>query len=181
MDGTEYIYQTPVIEKPDRINQLFYNLARGHAIGSGRTKISKADVRPVIELAIDSAPTTRTKIFRELLDLGGEITTTQVQDLLNCSKPTALKETEMLKILKLCSLTQERQGLVGEPEKTLKLKSDFLWFLSDECKGLRGLPINKANPTLCSDDSKLESQSTLDTINKIFPGSTVISEESEAI
>lgn len=176
-DGTEYNYQTPVIEKPDCINQLFYNLARGHALGVGRTKLNKEDVRPVIELAIDSAPTTRTKLFRELLQLGGEITTTQVEDLLNCSKPTALKEMEMLKILKLCSLTQDSQGLVGEPEKTLKLKSDFQWFLSDECKLLRGLPINKANPTLCSTDGKSESKSILDSINQIFPGSTVISEE----
>ena len=68
-DGTEYNYQTPVIEKPDRINQLFYNLARGHALGAKRTQITKEDVRPVIELAIDSAPTTRTKLFRELLEL----------------------------------------------------------------------------------------------------------------
>jgi len=175
-DGTKYDYKSPVIEKPDRINQLFYNLARGHAIGSGRTKISKADVRPVIELAIDSAPTTRTTLFRELIDLGGEITTTQVEELLNCSKPTALKEMEMLKILKLCSLTQDSQGLVGEPEKTLKLKPDFQWFLSDECKELRGLPINKANPTVCSADDQSESQSILDSIDQIFPGSTVISE-----
>jgi hypothetical protein len=116
-------------------------------------------------------------LFRELLDLDGEITTTQVEDLLNCSKPTALKEMEMLKILKLCSLTQESQGYVGEPEKTLKLRPDFQWFLSDECKVLRGLPINKVNPTLCSTDDKSESQSTLDTINQIFPGSTVTSEE----
>jgi hypothetical protein len=177
-DGTEYVYQTPVIEKPDRINQLFYNLARGHAIGSGRTKISQDDVRPVIELAIDSAPTTRTRLFRELLDVGGEITTTQVEELLNCSKPTALKEMEMLKILKLCSLTQDSQGYVGEPEKTLKLKPDFEWFLSDECKGLRGLPINKANPAVCSTDDQSEPQSILDSINKIFPGATHVTEES---
>ena len=163
-DGTETSHSIPNIEKPDRINQLFYNLCRGHAVISGRSQTSKEDLRYVIEIAIDSAPTTRTRLFRALLDQNGEIYTSQVEELLNCSKPTALKEMEALKILGLCSLSKDSQGLIGEPEKILKLRETFHWFLSDECKQLRGLTpktaINKVNSTLCeandqdSDDLK---------------------------
>lgn len=154
-DGTEYSYTTPTIEKPDRINQLFYNLCRGHALVNSRTQLIKDDVRLAVELAIDSAPTVRTRLFRELLELGGEICTTEVEAVLNCSKPTALKEMETLKILGVCTIRQESQGNVGEPEKIMKLDERFAWFLSDECKQMRGLmpeAIDKANLTLWKEE-----------------------------
>lgn len=155
-DGTEYSYTTPTVEKPDRINQLFYNLCRGHALVNGRTQLTKDDVRLAIELAIDSAPTVRTRLFRALLELDGEICTTEVEAVLNCSKPTALKEMESLKILGLCTISQESQGRVGEPEKIMKLDSSFDWFLSDECKAIRNSDApttNKENLTLWKEEA----------------------------
>lgn len=149
-DGEKYSYTSPVIEKPDRINQLFYNLCRGHALVCGRTQLSHDDLRLVIELAIDSAPTIRTRLFRKLLDLGGKMCTTEVEATLNCSKPTALKEMETLRLLGLCTVTQESQGKVGEPEKILLLNEALKWFLSEECKQIRG--INKAQLTLYEDE-----------------------------
>lgn len=144
--GEKYSYTTPVIEKPDRINQLLYNLCRGHALVSGRTYLANEDIRYAVELAIDSASTARTKILRQLLEAGGELSTTQVKTLLNCSVPTAHKEMKTLKVLGLCQVIQECQGNVGEPEMVLKLKSKLEWFLSDECRGIRLLePINKEN------------------------------------
>jgi hypothetical protein len=136
-DGTEYSYNSPVIEQPDRINQLFYNLCRGHAIVCGRTKLNIDDLRLIIELAVDSAPTIRARLFRKLLDNNGSMSTSMVETALQCSKPTALKEMETLKILGLCAITQESRGMVGEPEKTITLLEDFQWFLSEECVNIR--------------------------------------------
>ena len=148
-NGENYSYSTPVIEKPDRINQLLYNLCRGHAVASGRSYLTNDDIRYAVEIAIDSAPTTRTKVLWQLLDTGGELSTSQVETLLNCSKPTALKEMETLKILKLCQVIQKSQGRVGEPEMTLRLNSRLEWFMGDECRAIRQLePINKENLTL---------------------------------
>lgn len=136
-DGEVYDYTHPVIEKPDRINQLFYNLCRGHALVCGRTQINQDDLRLAVELAVDSAPTIRAKLFRNLLENNGTIKTGEVMAALNCSRPTAHKEMEALKILGICNLTHESFGQVGEPEKTLNLFKDFEWFLSDECKNIR--------------------------------------------
>mgnify|MGYP001612401227 CR=1 FL=1 len=137
LDGEVYDYTHPVIEKPDRINQLFYNLCRGHALVCGRTQINQNDLRLAVELAVDSAPTIRAKLFRYLLESNGKIKTSEVMSALNCSRPTALKEMEALKILGICHITQESYGEVGEPEKTLCLLKGFEWFLSDECKNIR--------------------------------------------
>jgi len=145
----ESSHSSLIVEKPDRINQLLYNLCRGHAVACGHTQLGYDDIRYAVELAIDSAQTTRTKVLRQLLDAGGEVSTPQVEALLNCSKTTALKEMKTLKVLGLCKTVQENKGKVGEPETILKLNSDFKWFLSDECRAIRGLePINKENLTL---------------------------------
>lgn len=136
-DEIEFDYQPPTIEKPDRISQLFYNLCRGHAVVAGRTQITNDDLRFVIELAIDSAPPTRAKLLSILIENGGELKTTQVESLLQCSKTTALKEMETLKALDVCDIKETHGGMVGNVEKTVCLKDDFRWFMSDECKNLR--------------------------------------------
>jgi hypothetical protein len=140
-DGEVYEHTVPVIEKPDRINQLFYNLCRGHALIRGRGHINEDDLKLIVELAIDSAPTIQAKLFRKLLESGGEMKTGEVMDALNCSRPTALKEMEKFKILGVCTVTQDSFGEIGEPEKTMNLADSFKWFLSDECKKIRGMSI----------------------------------------
>lgn len=139
-DGEEYSHYSPTIEKPDRINQLLYNLCRGHALVSGRHHIEKDDIKVISELAFDSAPTSRANLFRALIDHGGTLRTHEIEGVLNCSKTTALKMMEELRVLKVCFIRKESEGKVGEPEKSLHLAEEFGWFLSDECRQLRGIP-----------------------------------------
>ena len=148
----EFKYATPVIEKPDRLNQLFYNLTRCHALVSGRTQITKEDLIAVIELCIDGAPSGRAGLFRKLLEHGGAMSTSQVQHEMNCSKPTALKEMKTLEILKVCSL-HEQTGRDNE----IWLTEEFTWFLGNECRQIRdGVKGDKANPPLC-EENKIDS------------------------
>ncbi len=140
-DGEVYDHTYPVIEKPDRINQLFYNLCRGHALVCERSQINQEDLQLIVELAVDSAPTIRAKLFRKVLENDGHMKTEAVMTALNCSRPTAHKEMEALKILGICYITQESDGMVGEPEKTVCLSDDFNWFLTEECRNIRGLKI----------------------------------------
>lgn len=139
--GETYEHTHPVVEKPDRINQLFYNLCRGHALVCGRFQINKEDLRLIVELAADSAPTIRAILFRKILENDGQMKTATVMTALNCSRPTAHKEMEVLKILGVCRTTEESDGFVGQPEKTIHLSEEFEWFLTDECRAIRGLPL----------------------------------------
>lgn len=139
-DGqVEFDYTPPVIENPDRISMLFYNLCRGHAVATGRPQVSVDDLRLIVELAIDSAPTTRAGLFRQLIDHGGTMTTSQIELCLDCSKPTAIKEMRTLEALGVCAVEELKTGQVGQPENTIKLNGDFEWFYSDECRKIRGL------------------------------------------
>ncbi len=139
-DEIEFDYTPPIIEKPDRINQLFYNLCRGHALVTGRTQINQEDLKLIVELAIDSAPSTRAMLFRGLLEHNGQMTTSKVQDYLHCTKPPALREMRTLEALGVCEVSENTNGQAGQPELCIKLKEDFLWFLTDECNNIRGIP-----------------------------------------
>jgi len=144
-DEEIYDHTEPIIEQPQRINQLFYNLCRGHALVCERTTINTDDLRLIIEVAIDSAHITRSRLFRALLDHNGVMKTSQVESTLKYSKTTALKEMEKLKILEVCTIKDI--DVIGD-EKELHLSEDFKWFLSDECKKIRGIPLSPKQTTL---------------------------------
>jgi hypothetical protein len=141
-------FSEPTIEKPDRINQLFYNLARGHAVACGRRFLTTDDMRFAVELAIDSAPRERSTLIKALLQNGGHLSTKEVKALLDCSTPTALNAMKEFQVLKLGTLKKDISGKVGEPEKILKLAKDFDWFIGEEFRSIRNLNvINKENLT----------------------------------
>ncbi len=139
--GFDTLHTTPVIEKPDRINQLFYNLARGHAVFCGRTQIGYEDLKIIVELTIDSMPTSRATLLSKIISYGGTMLTTNIEEELNCSKPTALREMDILNILGVCSIEKENSGEAGGQEKEINLSEDFKWLLSEECSSIRDLPI----------------------------------------
>lgn len=128
-------HSVPVIEQPDRINCLLYNLARGHALICGRSQLTEADLAPVLDVTFDSAPSIRSRVFRGLLEHGGSLKTGQVEKLLKCSKPTALKEMEALAVLGVADKT-EADPDYGRPEHELRLAKRFKWFATCECKAL---------------------------------------------
>jgi hypothetical protein len=152
-DDEKLTHTIPTIELPDRLGCLFFNLARGHALICGRTQITRDDLWPVIELTFDSAPNTRAKVFRALIEHGGRLTTGQVIDALNCSQSTARREMEALAILKVVHKTDG----VSHTETYIKLKDEFSWFTSAECRellGLQGMAPRSAEQVIGEDDEQ---------------------------
>jgi hypothetical protein len=123
-------HAAPIKEHPDRINCLFYNLARGHAVICGRRQISNDDLWPVIGLTFDSASPIRSRVFRHLLEKGGTLKTSDVEKLLDCSPPTARKEMDALSALGVTDKF-EISGMT-----TIALTENFSWFLCEECSSL---------------------------------------------
>ena len=143
----EYDFKPPLIEGPDRLNQLLYNLARGHAVICGRSMVDVSDLKVVVELTIDSCMPMRAKLFRALLDHGGHLGTADVMIALSCSRPSALAEIQKLVILGIANYVTPEEALVGGQEKSIRLKDEFAWFLNDECRAIRGLPPKKDGAT----------------------------------
>ena len=131
-DGAEKLSHTvPVIEKPHRINCLFANLARAHALICGRRQLADEDLWPVLEITFDSAPPSRAKIFRHLIKKDGTLKTSDVVDLLRCSSPTARKEMEALSVLGVVHKIDVANTTI------ITLAESFSWFTSEECSSLR--------------------------------------------
>jgi hypothetical protein len=128
-------HSVPIIENPDRINCLLYNLARAHALICGRHQLASADLWPVLEVTFDSAPTIRAKLFRGLIRASGSLQTHEVEKLLRCSKPTALKEMEALAVLDVVDRADVESD-DGRPESCVKLQGKFSWFTSSDCRAL---------------------------------------------
>jgi hypothetical protein len=138
-DGGEKLsHNVPMIEKPNRINCLLYNLARAHALICGRRQLTAEDLYPVLNVTFDSAPTIRAKLFRGLIDNGGSLTTSAAVQLLRCSPPTARKEMEALSVLGVAEKTAEHGNNAGRPETEITLARGFDWFTTQRCRALRG-------------------------------------------
>lgn len=132
-DSKELGHSVPIVERPDRINQTLYNLARGHAVAVGRTNISTDDLSLVLRVTIDSAPGNRARVFRELLSKDGLLRTGDIQELMKCSDDTARREMATLSILGLCE-EEDGDALNFDPANRIRIKSEFEWFLSEEGK-----------------------------------------------
>jgi hypothetical protein len=127
-------YSPPIIEKPDRINCLLYNLARGHALVCGRRQLTIADMWPVLEVTFDSAPPIRAKLFRGLIRAGGSLRTRDVTRLLRCGEKKAGLEMEKLALLGVVEeISPGYSGKSGRPENEITLHDDFTGFRSSEC------------------------------------------------
>lgn len=142
----ELVHTSPNVEKPDRLNQVLYNIARGHALSAGRTNLAREDMPLILRLTFDSAPGNRAPVFRKLIEHQGLINAAEIEAHLNCSNPTALKEMETLCILGICT-EEDNYG----PAKHFRLRPDLDWFLSEECQTFlhpdkEKTPLSKSDP-----------------------------------
>ncbi len=112
------------IEKPDRINQLLYNLARGHAIVQGRVEIDGSDLIFINDLVLQSAPKERVEFYLCLNSEEEGVTTDQVESMMKVSKPKALKLMNSLHALGLCDIELEPTQ-IGRPSMKIALKPEF--------------------------------------------------------
>ncbi|MCH7560565.1 MAG: HTH domain-containing protein [Thaumarchaeota archaeon] len=128
--GSNYGFQEPIIEDPERATRYLYNLVRGFALGQGRNYIIEEDVSIIKQIVMSSAAKERVELLKLLIKNNGEVTVTQLMDARGVTRSTALKTMKLLKIL----------GLVDEiklPGSTkdisaIRLKDHFRWILENK-------------------------------------------------
>jgi predicted DNA-binding transcriptional regulator len=136
--GLEYAYTFANIEEPDRAMVQLRNLARGHALSQGRNFLTMADIPLLINVVLSTASIERARIFNLLLEFGGTLTTSEIEQSLNVSDKTAKRTMAELKAIELISVGEVESVHGGSPELQIKLFDQFKWFLSPEFKELRG-------------------------------------------
>ena len=130
--GSDYAYSISQREHPRRAITSLSNLARGHALLMGRNYISLDDVPIIIKTALDTAQIERVSLFSLLIAHDGKLTTSQILQSLNVSRPTVLRTMAEFKAIGLVTIEEEQETGVGRPSKKMVLNSRFNWFLSDE-------------------------------------------------
>lgn len=130
MDEGNFNFSDTQVEKPDRINQAFYNLARGHALVCGRNRINNDDIAVVLKVALSSAPWERVGFFRLLIKFSGKLTATQVMEELEISRPAALQLIAIFEQLKIIRMDESRLANGGR-KVIYAITSDFDWFVKE--------------------------------------------------
>lgn len=132
-EGADYAYSLATIEEPSRAMTQLYNLAKGHALSQGRTKVEKRDLKTLVQTVLSTAPSERVAVFDLLLAYDGTLTTSNITEGLNTTSPTARRTMVELKALGLVMMEQEGSSHSWQ----ITLKDDFSWFKTDEFKELR--------------------------------------------
>jgi len=134
--GSDYAYSVSQPEDPSRAMTVLYNLARGHALLTGRNYITKEqDIPIIIKTVLSTAQIERVSLFSLLIANKGKITTPQIIEFLNVSRPTALRTMSEFRAI---GLVDEQEIIVnGNKIKQITLDPKFAWFLSDEFEKLR--------------------------------------------
>jgi hypothetical protein len=86
--GSDYDYRKSEREVPLRAITCLKNLAKGHALLTGRNYITLEDILMIIKTALDATSIERVSMFSLLIAHNGILTTNQVLESLNVSKPS---------------------------------------------------------------------------------------------
>jgi hypothetical protein len=129
--GSDYAYSISQREKPNRAITCLSNLARGHALLTGRNYITLDDIPMIIKTALDTAPIERVSLFSLLIANNGILTTTQILNSLNVARKTALRTMSELKAIGLVEMEDFREEGQNNYSKRIILNPQFNWFLSD--------------------------------------------------
>jgi hypothetical protein len=127
-DKNQFAFTSPIIEEPERLLTLFYNLARGHAIAHRRTKLNESDWKIVLRVGLSTMPYERAHLFKVLLEHGGQIHSEEIQKKMSVSQSTASRIMETLKVLQIVEEATSPKNL----EKIIALKKEFEWILKEE-------------------------------------------------
>ena len=136
--GSEYAYGLANIEDLSRAITQLSNLARGHAISQGRDYITLADIPIIANVVLSTASIERVTIFQLLISNNGNLSTQQIVEGLNTTKPTALKTMTELQAIGLVRMYDDDSERYNS-KKEIELRSEYKWFLTDEFKELVGL------------------------------------------
>lgn len=134
--GKEISHTKPTIEKPHRVNQCLYNLARGHAVLHGRDYITMDDVDIPFKVVMSTAPSPRPDLVRCLVAHGGTVVVSDVIKDMNIVRNTAKKEMTKLEMIGLVDITgkdtndtDDALPFVKQAKWEMKIKKKFEWIL----------------------------------------------------
>lgn len=124
-------------------------------MSQGRDYISLADIPISAHVVLSTASIERVTIFQLLISNNGKLSTRQIVEGLNITKPTALKTMTELQAIGLVQMYGDELDIYNSTRE-IQLKSDYEWFLTNEFKELIGWCKEKCTPrepSICKEKS----------------------------
>jgi len=120
-------------ESPHRANAVLYNLARGHALICGRTKLAMDDLPTVAQITLSSIPTRRRAVLYTMAEHEGQpLTVAQVEQATKVSRHTAESTMEELATLGVMDYRKDCTGKAS----TLAIKPEWAWCMKEDFRAL---------------------------------------------
>jgi hypothetical protein len=157
--GSDYSYRMALIEEPPRAIQQLTNLAKGHAVSTGRRHITLEDLPVVIHTALSTASMERVRVFELLLQHGGILTTDIICKSLRLAKPTALKTMTELMATGLVSMEMGE----GQISSKITLEDKYDWFITPDFTSLRDGKVQEVRD-LCKEKYPPQAEKNQDNI-----------------
>lgn len=131
-------FTVPVIEQPQRLTSLLYDLARGRALLYGRNAIDDSDLLLVAHVAFSSMPFDRAIMLRELLKNDGRLSLEQIESATGTSAPTATRLAQMFSALGVVDKVEwgDVGSKGGRPKLAIQLRREFDWVLDSAFQSL---------------------------------------------
>ena len=123
--GTNYNFTTPKFEDSKKLMNTLYNLARGHALLYGRDHLVSEDLEIILHVILSSIPKDRMNILKLLIQKKRSVNTLEIEDQLQVSKATALKEMKKLWLTGIIEDTNTKS--ITKPIHAIKLKESYEW------------------------------------------------------
>lgn len=148
--GPAYIPARP--EQPYRAHAVLNNLARGHALVQGRTRLTEEDLPLVARVTLSTMPTKAGLVFEALIRAKGKpLTVQEAQAALGVKHPETVRG--ILRDLNACGVMEFIEGGQGKPAE-LRFRPGWGWCVSpDAVSVVWGEPVK--NPGVCAAEGNL--------------------------
>lgn len=125
-------YRPPRQEQPHRAYAVFHNLARGHALVHGRSRLAYEDLALVAQVAVSSMPSKGALLFPALVQQK-EMTVSQVQAALGVQHHTTAQ-----KVMEDLAGRGVMEYIKGAPGRAalLRFRDDWAWCTSPEFRAI---------------------------------------------
>ena len=115
--GTEYEYSPAVLEGPARYRQSLYNLARGHALISGRRTLAMEDLALPLRIVLSTGPVERLRLLRHFITGDTIKSANQAGDIIGHAWSTA--NAVMMQMMQL--------GIIRHGSEYYYLSDEYAW------------------------------------------------------
>jgi hypothetical protein len=96
--GSTWGYSVTQPESPERAIEVLKNLARGHALSTGRNYITLEDIPIVVKTVLSTAHLDKVGLMFFLISNKGRALTKEIEKFLNVTRPTALRNMTELEV-----------------------------------------------------------------------------------